>query len=445
MNPLLITLAVILATVIAWTVWTVQSPSGESRPLWLDLVISGCILTILWGGTRLAKAFTEGATGGIAQLLGMGIFMLGFLALFTLWHKPLFAFISSPITDAFTGGSKKIQPKPFYSHAIAHRRNHHHQAALDAVDDQLVLFPNNAEGWLLKAEIQAKDMRDPQAALATIRTFIPSVSPDDMPEVLLREADLLLFELRQPDEARHSLQRIIIGFPGSGGAQIAQQRLAHFPSNSAWIDGNPLGDRESLAVVQHEEKLGLTDDLGASLVAATSNPEDERMQLVCELAEFPDDPVRRERLARLLATELNRPDLAHEEIERLVRAPGAGERNIIRWLNLAADIHLKSPYGVPAARLTLERIIERFPGSAGATQASQRLSTLSLGSRATRTEPTLRMGSYEEKPGLQTERRFSATRANLPGLYRDPEAPLDPPDLTESRADESKAAPDARG
>ncbi len=445
MNPLLITLAVILATVIAWTVWTVQSPSGESRPLWLDLVISGCILTILWGGTRLAKAFTEGATGGIAQLLGMGIFMLGFLALLTLWHKPIFAFIASPITDPFTGGSEQVEPKPFYSHAIAHRRNHNPQAALDSIDAELVRFPKDVEGWLLKAEIQAKDMRDPHAALATVRTFIPLAAPIDLPEALLREADLLLFELRQPDDARQSLQRIIAGFTGSGAAQLAQQRLAHFPSDSAWIDGNPLGDRESLVVVRHEEKLGLTEDLGASRVASTSDPEEERIRLVCELAEFPEDPVRRERLARLLASELNRPDLAHEELERLIRTPKAGERNVVRWLNLAADIHLKSPDGVPAARLTLERIIGQYPGSAGAIQAAQRLTTLSLASRAIRSEPTLRLGTYEEKPGLQTERRFSATRANLPGLYRDPEAPLDPPEINEAGSDAAKDGPDAPG
>lgn len=445
MNPLLIILAVILATVIAWTVWTVQTPSGESRPLWLDLMITGCIITILWGGSRLAQAFTSGATAGIAQLSGLGIFMFGFLALFTLWHKSIFAFIAKPLTDPFTGGSEKVEPKPFYSHAIAHRRNHHPQAALDAVDAQLVLFPNNAEGWLLKAEIQSKDMQDPQAALATVRTFIPLAAAQDLPEALLREADLLLFELRQPNDARQSLQRIIDEFGGSGAAQLAGQRLAHFPSDPAWIDGNPLGNRESLVVVRHEEKLGLTDDLGASLVASQSDPEKERIRLVCELAEFPDDPVRRERLARLLASELNRPDLAHEELERLIRAPKAGERNVVRWLNLAADIHLKSPEGVPAARLTLERIIEQFPDSAGAIQASQRLTTLSLGSRAIRSEPTLRMGTYEAKPGLQTERRFSATRANLPGLYRDPDAPLDPPDITGAEPDGAKDGPDARG
>jgi len=455
MNPLVITLSVILATVIAWTAWKLHTASGESRPLWLDLLITGMILTILWGGARLAKAFTEGAAGGMAQLIGMGIFMLGFLALLTLWRELIFGFISRPITDSFTGGTERVEPKPFYSAALAHRRHHHHQAALDAIDAELARFPLDAEGWLLKAEIQAKDMQDPESALLTLRSFSSKAPREALPEVLLREADLLLFTLRQPDPARVVLHRIIAEHGDTGAGEIARQRLAYFPSDASWLDGSPLGEREVLTVVQHEEKLGLTDDLGASRIAATTDPEEERIQLVCELVEFPDDVVRRERLARLHAGPLNRPDLAHEELERLVRTPGVRDRDVFRWLNLAADIHLQSPDGIPAARLVLERIIERFPGSAGAALASQRLSTLARSAAGTRTETTIRLGNYGNNVGLQTERRFSATRANLPGLYQDPEVAPDPdaspevmpriPTITATGSAGATDAPDVRG
>jgi hypothetical protein len=59
--------------------------------------------------------------------------------------------------------------------------------------------------------------------------------------------------------------------------------------------------------------------------------------------------------------------------------------------------------------------------------AAQRLSIIRLGLAPVSAEPTLRVGPPTGNIGLKTDRRFSATRAHIPGLLPDPEATDSPP------------------
>lgn len=408
-------------TVLVWSIWKFRTPAGEPAPNWFRALMTLNFLLTLWGGAQLAKAFTAGMTGAYAQIFAMTIFMGGFLGIFILWHKPVLGFFASPITAAIAGGNTQVIPKPFYSRAHALRKQARYDDALADVEGELERFPKDPEGWLLKAAILATNLNQPQLAIITLQEFLQVADTSQRSAAYLQQADVQLNQLQDIAAARATLHRVIDEFPGSDVARIAQQRIAHLPSE-AWMNGNPLGDRESLTVTEHTLKIGLTQDLGASMLRPDRDPEEIRQELVLQLVQNPDDNEARERLARLFAGPLDRPDLAHIELETLIAGAGQKDREIVRWLNIVADVHLRRPDGLSAARLALERIIERFPGSAGAHMAAQRLSVIRLGLAPASAEPTLRVGPPTGNIGLQTDRRFSATRAHIPGLLPDPEA-----------------------
>lgn len=414
-------------TVLVWSIWRFRTPAGESVPTWFRVLTTLNFLLTLWGGAQLALAFTGGMSGAYAQVIAMTIFMGGFLGIFVLWHKSILGFFASPITSVIAGGNTQVIPKPFYSRAHALRKQARYDDALADVDGELEKFPRDAEGWLLKASILATHLHQPQLAFITLQEFIGIAEPSQRSAAYLQQADIQLNLLQDVNAARTTLQRVIDEFPGTDVARMAQQRMAHLPSE-AWLNGNPLGDRESLPVLEHSLKIGLTQDLGASQLRPDRDPEEIRQELALQLVQNPADNEAREQLARLYAGPLGRPDLAHSELEILIAGPGQRDREIVRWLNIIADIHLQRPDGLAGARLALERIIERFPGAAGAHMAAQRLSIIRLGLAPVAAEPTLRVGPPTGNVGLQTDRRFSATRAHIPGLLPDPEATDSPRD-----------------
>lgn len=411
-----------MAVVLIWSIWRFRTPAGESVPSWMKGVMTANLLLSLWGGAQLAKAYTAGMQGGLAQLWAMAVYMAGFLAIFLLWHRSILGFFASSVTSAIDGGSQTVIPKPFYSRAQALRKQAEFETAITEVESQLARFPTDAEGWFLKAGILAQDLKQPQLALITLNEFLALGDSADRPTAYLQQADVQLNHLHEPEAARVTLQKVCLEYPDTEVARLAQQRIVHLPTE-AWMKGNPLGEREVLTVVQHDVQIGLTMDHGASLLAPDRSPEDLREELTLQLVQNPADNEARERLARLYAGDLQRPDLAHGELELLIATPGHRDREIVRWLNLIADIHLRQPDGLADARLALNRIVERFPGSAGAHVATQRLSLLKLELARGAEEPTLHLGPPTGNLGLTTDRRFSATHANLPGLLRDPEAP----------------------
>lgn len=414
-------------TVLVWSIWKFRTPAGESVPNWLRVLMTLNFVLTLWGGAQLALAYTAGMSGAYAQVIAMTIFMGGFLGIFVLWHKSILGFFASPITSVIAGENTQVIPKPFYSRAHALRKQARYDDALADVERELEQFPRDAEGWLLKASILATNLQQPQLAFITLQEFLQVAEPSQRSAAYLQQADIQLNLLQDVHAARTTLQRVIDEFPGTDVARMAQQRMAHLPSE-AWLNGNPLGDRESLPVLEHSLKIGLTQDLGASQLRPDRDPEEIRQELALQLVQNPADNEAREQLARLYAGPLGRPDLAHSELEILIAGPGQKDREIVRWLNIIADIHLQRPDGLAGARLALERIIERFPGAAGAHMAAQRLSIIRLGLAPVAAEPTLRVGPPTGNVGLQTDRRFSATRAHIPGLLPDPEATDSPKD-----------------
>jgi hypothetical protein len=109
----------------------------------------------------------------------------------------------------------------------------------------------------------------------------------------------------------------------------------------------------------------------------------------------------REKLAVLYAEHYRRLDLAVMELENLIQQPHQQPKQVVHWLNLLADLHVKFDHDYEAARQALERIIALFPNQAAAETARRRLDHLRLELKSQTATTTVKLGEYEQDLGLK--------------------------------------------
>jgi len=79
-----------------------------------------------------------------------------------------------------------------------------------------------------------------------------------------------------------------------------------------------------------------------------------------KLRKNPNDVVAREKFAILLAEQLDKVDLAIEQLELLLAMPDPPEQKAAEWLALVAAWRMKYQQNWDAARLTLKRLIQLY-------------------------------------------------------------------------------------
>jgi uncharacterized protein (DUF1778 family) len=116
---------------------------------------------------------------------------------------------------------------------------------------------------------------------------------------------------------------------------------------------------QPIALRHFDDRLGLrtpSDTLQEQV------PEEDLAQAAAacikRLEEFPADNEAREKLAVLYVEHYQRIDLAEEQLEQLITALNQPPKQVVRWLNLVADLQIKSGGNVERARQTLHRIID---------------------------------------------------------------------------------------
>ena len=115
----------------------------------------------------------------------------------------------------------------------------------------------------------------------------------------------------------------------------------------------------------------------------------------------PQDRAAREELAGLHANHRHDAARAVEQLECLLRQPGHDKQNIVRWLNLVADYHIRLGHDIAAAEAALAKISQRYPGSPAATQAERRKMLLSRELKGNEKSRDIHLGSYEKDLGLR--------------------------------------------
>jgi tetratricopeptide (TPR) repeat protein len=387
----LTSIAILLVVFIgaAWVVrrqWR-EAESGDRGTLALKIGVTALLL--LYIAFDLVPGFRLGGRGAAFSFL---VTISCVILLFSMWGRELLGSILSPVGNLFDGGGQAPEHKPLYSIAQAKRRRGDFAGALEEIERQLERFPGDFEGRMLRAEIQMENLNDPGAAVQTVEELLqlPGLPPHQVAGALFALADWQLGRVRDPAAARVSLERVAEIYPDSELARRARQRIAHLPT------ADLLAHRDLRPGIQMREGLR---DLGLrpqSLPDPEPDAATKAARLVQQLEQHPGDHESREQLAILYAEALGRPDLARMELEQLAADDLASQRQAVHWLNLLANLQLRFGRDTAGARLTLQKLVDRFPDSAAAAQARLQMETLGRGPSGPETkEPGLRPGSSE--------------------------------------------------
>ena len=144
-----------------------------------------------------------------------------------IWTPHVSDFLFSPLTDLFDGGHQPPERRPAYSVALSKLKNNQPLEAIVAIREQLAQFPNDYEGVMLLATIQAEDLQDLPGAEITLNRFCesPGVPDRQIIKALTKLAEWHLDQGSDPDTVLAIMERIMIQFPDAKISQRLAQRL----------------------------------------------------------------------------------------------------------------------------------------------------------------------------------------------------------------------------
>jgi TolA-binding protein len=370
-------------------------------------IVFKCIVSVVLGaGTFLLDRHLAGVLQGdmlgdfIPAALMVGTVAISGIILGAMWAPQFGNFLCNPITSLMDGGNEELETKPYYSIAIARRKQGKFLEAVVEVRRQLARFPNDFEGVMLLAGIQAEDLRDLASAEITLNHFCdqPHPPPKHVAAAMNQLADWQLKQAQDTGAARAALEKITTRFPDTELALLAAQRIGHL----AGAETHSLAalDRQPMAVPEGVKNIGL---LRASehLRPTESGPGKLAADYVKHLEQHPLDTEIREQLAILYADHYQRLDLATGELEQLIGSPNQPAKRVAHWLNLLADLQVRHGADYDTVRRTLEKIVERFPDWAAAEMARARLNRLAVEFKGQTQRAAVKLGVYEQNLGLK--------------------------------------------
>jgi len=389
----------ILLGLVAWGFLArAERSKGLGRIFWKGIGTAALLLfmaAVLWAVGR------GGGGGGYLGAFGQVVLMVGLVAASGLvvaifWGRDIAALFALPFSNLYDGGSQEDEARPVYSMAEARRKQGRYQEAIELIQAQLAQFPKDFTGRMMLAEILVDNLNDLPAAQAVLEEYLAVGHPSDnqIAFALNRLADWHLKYRRDVSAARALLERLLASVTSSTYAHAARQRLAHLSE----VGQQAVKDRDPLPVPMADRRLGLH---GGKLpgLRPQDSPLQLASQLVRQLVERPDDNEAREQLAVLYAEQLHRLDLAEQQLDQLAAQTGAPDKEVVRWLNLKADLQVRCSADVRAATLTLQRIIEMFPETAVAENARRRQQFLVVEAKAKKESQVIRLGSTEKDRG----------------------------------------------
>lgn len=383
---------VVFFGILGWLSWLVIRKAADPGWIIIKLIIS---LVYGVGGFFLVVKLFHSSPGYLP------IFILPIAVPLGLWWAPqLGAALASPLTSAFDGGGQEVEAKPLYSIAKTQLAKGDYARAKEEIRKQLDKFPNDYEGMMLLAELQAHQLNDFPAAEITIQKILANTreSPAHVADALHRLADWQLEFLADPAAAGETLRRIAERFPNSVTAQIALERAAHLPTTEQLLNAK---DPKALVLKTGKRNIGISSPKPEP-ASQERGFSDEAVKLVEHLQQFPADSEAREQLAEIYSSGYKRLDFAVQQLRLLVDYPGHTQKQITRWLNRIADFQMA--HGQPdEAKKSLKELISKFPGTVTAEQAENRLILLDRESKAKEAPHLLKLGTYKKNLGISKE------------------------------------------
>ena len=385
-----VALALALSAVGWFMVRCLKRSEDPPRLIFKWVLTAGVIGCVIWYvGPMVAGG---GAIVGMMSTLLLAIFMT------IVWRHNIADLIAKPFASLYDGGSQEPIPHPAYSVAQSNQKKGKYLEAVAEIRKQLDRFPTDVEGQMLLAQVQAEDLKDMPAAELTIQHFCqqPGHAPPNIAFALYSLADWHLKVGRDREAAQRDLEKIIELLPNTEFALGAAHRIAHLSSAEMMLAPD---ERKIFAVTEGPRNLGLLRSQ-AHLRPAEADPAQEAAEYVKHLEQHPLDTEAREKLAIIYADHYGRLDMATNELEQMIEQPNQPARLVVHWLNLLADLQIRSGAGFEAAQQTLQRIVDRDPGMAAAEIARHRLALLKLEVKSKEKSQDVKLGSYEQKIGL---------------------------------------------
>src|SRR6185369_5276674 len=136
---------------------------------------------------------------------------------------------------------------------------------------------------------------------------------------------------------------------------------------------------------------------------------------VKHLEQHPLDTDAREKLAILYVDHYQRLDLARDQLEQMINQPAQPARLIAHWLNLLADLEIRSGCDYDTVSQTVQRVVDLDPESPAANVARNRLAKVRLELKSKEEKQPVKLGTYEQNIGLKG-RRGATSRPSFSAL-----------------------------
>lgn len=389
-------LSILVLAFVVWLFYRALKRSEDPPKLifkWIvTAVIVGCAFLVV--GPMMRAGGYSGAFIGVPLAAACG------LAMAITWRHSIIDLIANPIGSLFDGGKEEVEPKPYYSIAITKQKRGHPLEAIVVIREQLAKFPNDFEGVMLLASVQAEDMNDLPGAEITLNNFCASsgAQPRQISAAWTRLADWHLKIGVDVDSARAALEKIIARFPETELSLHAEQRIAHLGGAEKIILGQH--DRQQMVLPEGVKNIGLLDST-EFLQPTEIEPGKLAAAHVKHLEAHPHDSEVREKLAMIYARDFKRLDLATLELNQLINESRHGPKQIANWLNLLANFQIELGADVATVRATLEQIVERFPNLSVAEIAQRRLAHVQSELNGKKETASVKLGVYEQNIGLK--------------------------------------------
>jgi len=378
-----------------WLFWRALKCSDDPARLIFKWVVTiPVIACFVWVIMPMVRNGGWSAIGGIFSAVVLGKILV------IVWGSTIASKIAEPLTNIIDGGNEPPEPKPCYSAAQARRKRREFLEAVVAVREQLARFPNDMEGVMLLAAMQAEDLRDLPAAEMTLNHFCdrPEAPPKQVAAAMNQLADWHLKLAQDVNSARAAFKKIVARFPDTELSFQAAQRIAHLDGTEKQLLASY--DHQPMAVPEGIKNIGLLKS-SEHLRPAGADPAQLATVYVEHLEQHPLDTEAREKLAIIYAEHYRRLDLATLELEQLIELPNQPTKHVAHWLNLLADLQIRLGADYETVRQTLEKIIERFPDLSVAEMARTRLDRLKLELKRQKETPSVKLGVYEQNIGLK--------------------------------------------
>jgi tetratricopeptide (TPR) repeat protein len=388
---------VLFLLAIGWFMWRwLKGTRDPALLIFRWLLTAGAFYGLWRGGSQAGQAFKEGSP---VALLAVLYALIGGLFLAFIWVPAITDYMARKIGSLYDGGETEIEPKPFYSIFQTKRTQGKYFEALAEVRRQLDKFPNDFEGQILLAELQAEKLNDLPGAEITVQRLCqqPGHPPLNIAYALNKVADWHLSLAKDRDLARKSLEKIIELLPDTEMSLQASQRIARLADTETLLSPHL---RQKVVMKKGVENLGL---LWAQdhLKPTETDPGLVAADYVKHLELHPLDTHAREKLAVIYTSHYHRLDLALDQLEQLVSQPNQPAKNVVHWLNLMADMQVQENADLELVRGTLQRIVDLYPDVAAGTTARRRIETLRFELKSKEKNKQVQLGVYEQNIGLK--------------------------------------------